>query len=117
MDNKITSPEGFAEWKQSTVVRLGELGFPADYSGWTNRPGFKGLGVPKVPRVHALLNLGWARRLSQASEEQKERKEQAEPLDIKGMTKMLLCGHLPAGGTEPVRPPHQPDTGVQQLQL
>lgn len=63
------------------------MGFPAGYSGWTNRPGFKGFGVPKVPRVHALLNLGWARRLAQASEEQKERKEQAEPLDIKDLAK------------------------------
>ena len=58
------SKPGYAEWKKHTAVSLDSLKLPSGFKGWSGRPGFKGYGIPNTARIHALLDVGFGKRLS-----------------------------------------------------
>ncbi len=51
-------------WRSNKRKALDKLGLPSDYSGWTDRKGFKGHGLPtsKSDRHKAVLDVGWGKR-------------------------------------------------------
>ena len=53
---------GYMAWKKHTSKALDELQLPVSFEGWTGRAQYRG---PKAPRVKAVLNIGWARRMVQ----------------------------------------------------
>lgn len=56
---------GYKEWMKHTSVALDKLGLPPRFRGWTDRPEYRGIGIPKPnPRIEALLNIGWGKRMT-----------------------------------------------------
>jgi hypothetical protein len=53
----------FKEWKKHMSKVADKLQVPPEWQCWTQKPGFRGDGVPDSPRMYGLLNMGWAKRL------------------------------------------------------
>lgn len=51
------------QWRKHSAVTRDRLKGSPSFSGWTQRPQAKLVGVPKTDRVRDLLNTGWAARL------------------------------------------------------